>query len=434
MFEWLPWTKTKPLQPQIKFGRYSDAHKNDYQINFWNSATKLFGEKKYLEAYEKFFQYINDESESNVSFENTGSKIVFEIQQGSKIITGEADENHCRAETVVATFNSLDVVVMRKLLEFNYQLKYSRYSINDKQIKLSFDSSTIDGSPEKLYYALREVATHSDRQDDLLINEFETLSQFDNSFISDLKKEEKEVKHRYLKVWINSAFNLIDKLDSNQNDHVISQILLATAFKIDYLIVPQGKLMNEIEKIQHISFVPDGTNKIEKNDSIKQIFKKILNVPKEQIFEELYATKATFGVTQPISHEYLSKFLNEESPKSAYIKNQQQYQIHLFVQEYICQYIMFFWGVNPPTKDLLHLAVRLINENYFNELGFKPALYEPMKEELNKKELLAIIQSIEKRAKLNYSNFKLDYSVLKFESIPFFVESVFDLIKTLNYD
>lgn len=434
MSNWFPWSRPVFKEPKLKFGRYSDSHKDDIQIEYWNKALSTFEEKKYLEAYDFFFKYIADEDEGNVQYENKGDKIEFKIQQGSKVIEGYFDKDFCHASAVVAQFKKPSVVFMRKLLEFNYQLKYSRYSLDGNNIKLSFHSSTIDGSPEKLYYALREVATHADRQDDILISEFESLSQLDNEFIVPIAEEVKEIKHRYINIWINQAFNLINQLDSNQNDQIIAQILVCTAFKIDYLVVPHGKLMNQIEKIQHTHLVPDGASRTEKNDTIIKIFDKILQTPKAEIFDELYATKATFGVTQPAAHEYIFKFISEESPKSSYIKNQQQYQIHSFIQEYLIQHILYYWGVNPPTQALLHLLIRVINDTYFVELGFKPALFEPMNKNLNQKAILVKIDEIVKMGKERYKHFEIDKNNIKFDSIPLFVESVLEQIKILNYD
>ncbi len=434
MFDWLAGNNTEIVEPKIKFGRYSDSHKSDYQINYWNKALEAFEEKKYLDSYEYFFKYISDNDEGNVEYHNNGDNIVFRIKQGSKTIVGSVNNELCEASATIASFKETNVVFMRKLLEFNFQLKYSCYSFDKDKIKLSFHTGIVDGSPEKLYFALREVATHADRQDDVLISEFESLSQIDEDSIVDLKEKEKEIKHRYINMWITQAFNIIKQLDSNQNDQIIAQILICTAFKIDYFTVPQGKLMNLIENAQQIHFIPDGSSRVEKNAAIIKLLNTILEAPKEEIYEQLYQTKSTFGVTQAVAHEYITKFISEESPKASYIKNQQQYQIHLMIQEYIIQHILYYWGVHPPTTQLLHLCLQVMNNSFFTELGFKPSLFEPIKETLNKKAISKKIDLIESEAQKRFKQFKINKTLINYASIPLFVESIFEVIKTLNFD
>ena len=113
-------------QPKIKFGRFSDAYKSDEQYAHWEKSLKLFDQKDYLKAYEHFFQYLFDEDEDNVSWTQEGERIDFKILQGSKLITGSIDEKLIRVETKVAKINAPGVGFMRRLVEKNYDLKYSR--------------------------------------------------------------------------------------------------------------------------------------------------------------------------------------------------------------------------------------------------------------------------------------------------------------------
>jgi len=433
--DWFSFIKPKFIEPQMQFGRYSDSFKTDRQMEFWNEATSKFEQGDYLHSYEAFFHYLQDDEENNVSFEFLDNHIVFEIQQGSRVITGKATKESIAAETDVAKFNKLDVVVMRKLLEFNYSLKYSRYSITpDNKINLRFESSTIDGSPEKLYNALREVATHSDKQDDLLISQFNQLRTINNKHVRQLSDAEKEIKQRYIQVWINRAFNLIAQLDSNQYAQIISQILLNVAFKIDYLCVPQGNLMGEIEEIQSIYFAPNGLALTEKNAQIIAKLEGILNTDKDLVFNELYYSKATFGVTRPTLHDVVSQFIDNESPRTSYIKNQQQYQIQLNIQEYIIQYILYYFGINQPSQWLMHLMLQVINYDFFSELGYKPQLYNAVEEKLNKRTIKFKLEQLITEAQNRYQNFNFDANAIAYDSIPIFIETMFKQLSQISYD
>ena len=78
-----------------------------------------------------------------------------------------------RCSARIAKGEQLNVGLLRRLIEHNYGLKYSRYALDaEGYITIVFDTFLLDGSPYKLYYALKEIATHADKQDDLLISEF----------------------------------------------------------------------------------------------------------------------------------------------------------------------------------------------------------------------------------------------------------------------
>ena len=120
-------------QPNIKFGRFSDAYKSKKQYGHWDAALKLFDKKKYTEAYDNFFQFLYDEDEDNVSWNKEGDKFHFRILQGSKLITGDIDDKLIRVETKVAKVKAPGVGFMRRLVEKNYCLLYTSPSPRDQR-------------------------------------------------------------------------------------------------------------------------------------------------------------------------------------------------------------------------------------------------------------------------------------------------------------
>ena len=182
-------------QPDIRFGRYSDSYKSSENYDAWDLALDKFESEAYLDSYRQFFKYLRDEREDNVRYWEEKGGIQFELFQGSKKITGFANNKSLKAEAKVAKTQSLNVGFMRRLIEQNYSLKYSRFALDEKNnISIIFDTYTLDGSPYKLYYALKELATNADKQDDLLLDEFSMLEPVDTSHLEALTESEKEVK------------------------------------------------------------------------------------------------------------------------------------------------------------------------------------------------------------------------------------------------
>ena len=122
-------TKKEP-QPNLSFGRYSDSYKTAEQYDSWDKSLGLFEKEQYLTSYLEFFTYLRDNFEDNVIWKEENGKIHFEIFQGSKKATGVADANKVTIEAKVAKTDTLNIGFMRRLLERNFSLRYSRFALD----------------------------------------------------------------------------------------------------------------------------------------------------------------------------------------------------------------------------------------------------------------------------------------------------------------
>ena len=97
----------------------------------------------------------------------------FEIYQGSKIVRGTFNNEQVKAEVTLARMPQPSVPVMRRLLEMNFNLYYSRFALDNDRLNMRFDSNIESANPSKLYYGFKELATKADKQDDLLVQDFQ---------------------------------------------------------------------------------------------------------------------------------------------------------------------------------------------------------------------------------------------------------------------
>ena len=78
-----------------------------------------------------FFDYLRDEEEDNVKVVKEPDQHKFLFYQGSKIIRGYFNNERIEAETALAQMPQPSVPVMRRLLEMNFNLYYSRYALHE---------------------------------------------------------------------------------------------------------------------------------------------------------------------------------------------------------------------------------------------------------------------------------------------------------------
>ncbi len=424
-------------QPDIQFGRYTDSYKSAEQYDAWDIALEKFEEKDYLESYSNFFNYLNDKKENNVIWSRQNGSIKFEIFQGSKIIIGEANNKEFRAAAKVVKTESLNIGFMRRLVETNFDLKYSKFALdNDNNIVIVFSTSSLDSSPYKLYFALKELATNADKQDDLLLDEFDSLKALSNTHIKEISATEKEAKFQFIHEKIESVLKEIDsgKLSPDKYPGATAYLLLDLCFRLDFLISSEGYMTDLLERMQRKYFENDGKATAQKNLAMKKEFSKLLERPKEDYFKEMYQVKATFGITSPVNLDKIVSFINGELGNMDWYHENNHEKVALAIPGYITGYCLFNYAVPKPIRELFLLYFQISETEYFKKLGFTNSYWKDPKT-LDSKAIKRAFEHIQNANKEIYAKFKINESAIDFASFPVFSKTLlqqfqeFDLSK-----
>ncbi|TAK41933.1 MAG: hypothetical protein EPO28_07955 [Saprospiraceae bacterium] len=418
--------------PKIRFGRFSDSYHLAAQDAAFDEAVQAFSRGDFVDSYKAFFDYLHNAGEENVRVWREKEDIGFELFQGSKKVTGFANGRKFYAVAIVARANSLQSSFMRRLLDENFELKYSRFALTPaNEIAIVFDSYPVDSSPYKLYAALKELATHADKHDDLLIDEFDALEPTDINIRRHLPQAEKETKYRYIKREIETDFGILDngKLHPGQYATGFTYLLLYLCYKLDYLTKPEGYMMETLERIHRLAFAKDGKNVAQKNLTIRKEFQKLLDRPQEKFFKEMYEVRSTFGITTPIDHEKLALIIGQELPNMKWYLEQGHEQIALAVPGYIVSFSLFYYALPAPDKEFFHLLLQIIEHTYFDELGFRSFVRNGR---LEKKAICHEISGITERHCKACPHMQPDVKMLVWNSLPQFAESYLHMVRTLD--
>jgi hypothetical protein len=432
------WSKKKNEEeysaPDTTFGHYSDNNKTVAKVDQWNRAESLYKEKKYFESIQAFFNYLRDDSEDNVIHKQEGNKGSFQLYQGSKIIRGHYDEENLEAEAILARMLQPSVPVMRRLLEMNFALYYSRYSLNNSTITMFFKSDIETANPSKLYYGLKELATKADKQDDLLVQDFTTLEAVDTEHIQEIPLQEKKTKFTYFKKWIQDTTDLINKIDADKYSGGIAYLLLALAYRIDYLIRPEGKLLREIEKIVEIYFKKDDRPVTEKNQEMADCFQRLLAKDEEEFFPYLFRSRYTFSIVTPQNYKTVADAIYNANQNIAWYKENKLSEIAAYISEYGLSYCQYSYSLPRPVTELFQLFMMVNYADYFNDLGFKEGFYNLSTNEYNKEKIIQRIKDIESRWKEKYPELEFKTDKLKFENRVAFNQSFTTEVEYLNLE
>lgn len=426
--------KRSEQQPIIDFGRYSDNNKTIEKIGRWAEADNLFKEKKHGESIDAFFDYLRDDAANNVTLTRNGTDFSFQIFQGSKIVRGSGNAKHLQAEVSLAKMPQPSVPVMRRLLEQNFSLYYSRYSLDGERLCMRFDSDIETANPNKLYYALKELATKADKQDDLLVKDFASLASLDTDHIAEIPEEEKEIKFVFVQKWINETLQYVQTLDTEKFSGGISYLLLALAFRIDYLVCPEGSLQAELERIPILYFAKDEKPVVEKNAAMAEAFEKLQAKPREEFFKSLFRNKSSFSIVAPQTQQAITDAISGASNNMTWYKDNNYPQIARQVCEYGISYCQYTYSLPRPLSELFLLLMKVNYSEYFVSLGFTEDYVDDSKNNLYPEKIKAVINSIQNVWKKKYPKLEFKTDRLNFDSMVNFNHSFTGELQGLNFD
>jgi hypothetical protein len=424
-------------QPTVRLGRYTDSYKEKKQYDAWENALTRFEAEDYLAAYESFFKYLRDEREDNVRWLRTEGGYDFEILQGSKRVTGVANAQKFVAEARIVKAQNLSVAVMRRLVESNFNLEYSRYSLDEENnLVIKFDTSALDASPFKLYYALKELSVNADKQDDLLLDEFGALlTPIDMGSKMEFSGNEQSRKYEFILSKVNALFEEIEskKLDGEKYPGGISYLLLDKAYRIDYLTTPEGFIMETIERIHRNYFSTENKTMIQKNALILAEFEKIRNRSKELIFNELYGTTSTFGILQPKQHDALVALIDGELPNRDWYEQNGHPNVALAVPSYIIGHALFTYSLPKPDRELLSLYYKIFESDFFKSLNYTPQYLNAMTGVFDQKAIKTAIKAITDGHLDKFPRLAANLTILDFKSPSKFAASYLMMLRELDF-
>lgn len=426
--------KKKPDNPDISFGRYSDNNKTVEKVRRWTDADNLFKQQSYYESIDAFFDYLADDKEGNVALQRNNDNGTFQIYQGSKIVRGEFDKESLKAEITLARMPQASVPVMRRLLEMNFNLYYSRYALDNDRLCMRFDSDIKAANPNKLYYGLKELAIKADKLDDLLVQEFAALQTVDTEHIITIPDSEKEVKYKFMMRWIKEALDYIATLDADKFSGGIAYLLLSLAFRIDYLICPDGKLLNELEKIVEIYYRKDEKQTMERNQGMTEGFKKLQTRTREEVYPFLFRAKHTFAIVVPQHHQTVVDAINAAAQNVVWYRDNNYPTVANNVMEYALSFSQYSYSLPKPLSDLILLFMQINYREYFEALGFSVPYYEILANQFNPEAIRQRIDEIVGAWQSKYPKLQFRMDTLKFNSLVAFNGSFSTELTALNFD
>lgn len=428
--ETAPVTTTDPVRT---FGRYSDNNKTRQKVARWTEAEGLFKEKKHTEAITAFFDYLKDDAANNVVEGHRPGGRVFTVHQGSKLVNVEITAGNITAEVSLAQMPEPGVAVMRRLLDQNFNLYYSRYALDGDRLCMRFETDIDTASPNKLYYSLRELATKADKQDDLLVQDFQNLKSIETAHVTDLPVAEKELRTRYIKKWISETLDMIATVDQEKFSGGISYLLLTLVYQIDFLAMPEGSVLRELETINSLYWANDNRAATEKNRDIMEAFRKIAAKTPEEFYACMFSAPSTFSIVAPTQYKNIADSIQKANANAVWYRDNNYPAWACRVVEYGLAWCQFSYSLPRPLTEMFTVFMRVNNPAYFKELGFVTSFTDanglPVAAEVS-----TALRNICAAWKEKYPKLEFNTEKVKYDSLVNFCFSFTEEVALLNFE
>ena len=258
------------------------------------------------------------------------------------------------------------------------------------------------------------------------------LHPVDTGHTVDLPEPEKEIKHQFVQESIDNTLNRIADLDPNRFSGGIAYMLLYTFYKLDYLIQPEGFMMETLERGHRIYFAHDNRPVTEKSDLLRKELEELKKRTKEEFFKEMYRVKSTFGITNPVNHDRVVSFIDGEIGNMDWYHDHKYPDIAVSVPGYIAGYCLFNYAVPQPDRELLHLLIETLESEFFKKLGFTAGYYDPKSQKFDKSAIKREINSIVRSNIKQFPKLDPDTGSLSYDSLPDFSKSFMMMVRNLD--
>jgi hypothetical protein len=209
---------------------------------------------------------------------------------------------------------------------------------------------------------------------------------------------------------------------------------LALAFRIDYLIVPQGRLLTDLEKVAEVYFRKDERAVTEKNAEMMELLMKLSTKTREDFFPYLFRSKYTFSIVNPQNHKTIADAIFNATQNIGWYRENKQEAIAAKIGEYSLSYCQYSYSLPKAITELYQLFMMVNYPDYYKELGFTKEYYNIETKGYNQQAITEKIKSIEAQWKEKYPNLNFKIEKLKFDNRVAFNQSFATEVEYLNFE
>jgi hypothetical protein len=324
---------------------------------------------------------------------------------------------------------------MRKLLELNFSMSFSRFAMHEENLLIVLDCTADMMHPNKLYFGLRELSLQADLQDDLLLSNFSNMQMVDSDHVIHNTETQKSVKYEFFVDKISRALELAEPLNPDTFSGGISYIYMNLLQQLHYILAPEGKLLEEIDHIIGSYWADiEKRTAVELNQRLAKQLRGLLAFSRSDVVENLYYTNGTFCRMLPPDITKVQEVIANSLTTMQYYRDTQQEEIANMVMMYGLTNAAYHNSLPQVLHKLVAVFMQVNHADLCAALGIKNVLYNARENVFSKAEISALCRAAVYSDLHRYPHLKFDTNALRYNSLLSFNQSFLEQLIQLNYN
>jgi len=272
-------------------------------VSKWYDAKDRYDENKYKEAILELFDYVNLDIRKKYGNDN---ETYFKVPHGSVVVEVEFTDTHFKVKAPFLKVGAdKRVPLFRKVAEVNFApLNLAQIKLEGEQLNFHYTCPWHLCEPYKIYYVLQEICHNADNFDDEFISLFD-VSPLHEPQITNYDAATLDTAWAKYNDIIKEAEAYMQYFDQNRMEYFNWDILNITFKKIEYLIMPNGKLRTDLEKQ-----IGDLYSKDHMQDRIqrgKSFLARLKAKSKEEYLDDIYEAESFISIKSRLEHDALKQ-------------------------------------------------------------------------------------------------------------------------------
>ncbi|MCK0161972.1 YbjN domain-containing protein [Allomuricauda sp. F6463D] len=341
--------------------------KNDPRMDvaYWSKAMDAYNAKNYREALIETINYINSNILNGHSLDDD-----IEIVQGQGSaeirISITQDTFKVKAPFVKITESTNKVALFRRVAEINLNpLTLAQIHLKGEALWFEYKMPITLCQPNKVYDVLREISVYADSYDDEFIDKYKT-DFFTEPIITALSKDEQEQVWQQISTILEDYTKYSQLFKEKRWNDFQWDIIVISLLKIVNISCVHGTLRTKLE--EYIGNLFNGqidfNYRIDKGVNFMQ---KLLNMPKEEFFQDIYHAEALISLKWRSSTEVLQNHVkNMENYVNKYLKENNNLMLCYYLQ-YSFLKIIYDYNLEELHKDAIYDVLEKVTGKELHE-------------------------------------------------------------------
>lgn len=261
-----------------------DSTQSSIHIEDFEKSVDLYNQGEYLQAFHCLLNYLNPDFRAKYG-NPEGTE--FHIPHGSILVHIYVKEDAFRINADFLTLPEKGrVAMLRQVADLNInRLMLPRFVKDGDSLRMEYSCPLSQSHPHKMYFVLQNICHIGDKYDDEFCTKFGATRCYEPK-ITPYPQEEVDRIYEGLQKLGRETLEVIKEYDADRKYGYSWNVLDTTFYQISYFALPQGQLLNDLDKA-----VDDMDAELPTAEVVakgKAFLEKLLALSKEELATDLY--------------------------------------------------------------------------------------------------------------------------------------------------